>query len=243
MGKSLTRNWDYRWKLVSFILLIFCISFVSRPCSMVLAFSISLIELFMAGITLKEALRSLKPPIFLLVLMSPFILFTPGSTLLFQWNFVEIYSESVTLLYSIAVKSLSIFIIFTTLLYNVDIPVLMKALKMIGLPTKLVIILISTYRYIFIYMDDLRKLMDAAKLRGFSMKKGFSHMETSADILLTLLIRSYEQSERIQAAMVMRGYRGDFYLTHEFKTAPSDIYLTFITLLFSGGIIMGEYLC
>jgi len=243
MGKNLIQNWDYRWKLVSFIILIFSISFLNNPGSMIFAFIISIIVLILSGIKFRTAVKSLRPPLILLIFMSPFILLTPGVTLIFQWNFLQIYTESLILIYSIAMKSVSIFIVITALLYRAEIPKLMQAMNALGIPGKLVAILISTYRYIYLYMEDLGKLLRAAKLRGFSMRKGFSHMQTSADILLTLLIRSYEQSERVQAAMIMRGYRGEYFLTENFETRPSDFVLTFVFILLSAAIISGEYIC
>lgn len=243
MENTLIQNWDYRWKLVSLTILVFASAYAGKPAAMIAALSVSLIINFLTAISPKNIFKSLKPPLLLLLFMSPFILLTPGGELLVQFSFIKIYRESLSLLFSILLKSTSIILIFNALLYKADLTKLMQAMKAVGMPGKLISILISTYRYIFLYREDLAKLFTAARLRAYSMRKGFAHMLTSADIMLTLLVRSYEQSERVQAAMVMRGYRGEFHSRENFTSRFSDGVISAIVFTAVMGIILLERLC
>lgn len=243
MKKGPIRFWDYRWKLVSLTILIFAITYTKKPEAMISGLLMSLILTIFTGSSPGETIKSINAPLYLLLLMSPFIILTPGRELLFQLSFIKIYRESLNLLFTILIKSTSIILIFNALLYKAELTRLMQAMKAVGLPGKLISILISTYRYIFLYREDLAKLSTAAKLRAHSMKRGLTHLLTSADIMLTLLIRSYEQSERVQAAMVMRDYRGDFHFTEQFTSRVSDKIISLMVLMVSIGLILMENLC
>lgn len=243
MAEGLIQRWDYRWKIISLTVFIFSITYTKSAEAMICAFLLSVCLTVLTKIPLRNAVRSLKAPLLLLLFMSPFILFTPGENPAWQWHFLKIYKEGLILLYSITIKSVSIFIIFTSLILGSDMGRVMLALKAIGIPEKMILILISTYRYIHLYMADMGKLFRAARLRGFNLRKGFSHILTSSDIMLTLLIRSYEQSSRVHDAMVLRGYRGEIHKTEAFSTEWYDILLCIITVLCSAGIILMEIIC
>lgn len=243
MGKNIIEQWDYRWKIVSLTFLIFSIAAVSSPLPLLSALTVSLIILSVSNIPGYVTLKSLKPPLTLLLMMSPFIIMTPGLTPLWKWYFIGIYKEGFLLLFVISIKSITIFTIFSILIQSSNSTVLMHAMKEVGIPGKMVSILISTYRYIFLYTEDLEKLLSAARLKGFSLTKGFSHLVTSSDIMLTLLIRSYEQSERVQAAMTLRGYTGEFHSIEKFKTRLFDPIICGIIVLCCSGILSLEYLC
>ena len=243
MKKAPIQFWDYRWKLVSLVILIFAIAYTGKPAAMISGLAFSLLLTFFTGTNPGEAVKNLKTPLYLLLFMSPFIILTPGRELLWQLPVVKIYRESLDLLFTILLKSTSIILIFNALLYKADLTRLMQAMKTVGIPGKLISILSSTYRYIFLYRKDLVKLSIAAKLRAHSKRRGFSHLLTSADIMLTLLVRSYEQSERVQAAMVMRGYRGEFYFAEKFKSKFSDKIISLVVLMAATGIILMENLC
>jgi cobalt/nickel transport system permease protein len=243
MATGIMEKWDNRWKIVSLTFSIFTIAFVRTPPALIASLLFSVILLSTSRLSLSESRKALNPPLILLLFMSPFILFTPGDTLLWQYGVLKLYKEGLLLLFTIAMKSTSIFLIFTALIHSSQMTKLMQAMKALGIPGKMVSILISTYRYIFLYMGDLEKMLTAARLKGFNMKKGFSHTLTSADILLSLLIRSYEQSDRVQSAMVLRGFTGDFHWTESFITRWYDPCISGIIILSCSGILYLEYLC
>lgn len=231
-------------KLLSFAILIFSCGFAEKTAALaagpVALIILSLISRQNAG----KTLSALRAPLILLIFMSPFIIFTPGQTLVLNPGGIGIYRESLILLLTIALRSLTIFAFMSILINGSKIYEISKSLKRIGIPGKLIIILLSTWRYINLYMSDLRQLMTSARLRGFSLTRGLAHTAVSADILLTLLIRSYEQSERVQAAMVTRGFTGDIPDDKE-KSAPEtiDLLMSAAALIMAVGIILLELLC
>lgn len=233
MEKSLINRWDNRWELVSFIILTFSITFAKSLFALGFASLIIIMLVITSGLSFRVIKKSLDAPLSLLVVMSPFILLTPGSS----------FSFRIILLSTIFIKSITIFMIFSLLMNTSTMTGIMHGMRSIGIPKDLVNILISTYRYIFLYRADLKKLMTSARLRGFSLQKGFKHGLTSADILLTLIIRSYEQSQRVTAAMRLRGFTGDYKILEHYKTKPIDIILFILVFICSSIIIILELLC
>lgn len=243
MDNSLISRWDDRWKLITFIILIFAIAFTRSFRAMGLGVILTTLITSISGMSFRNIKKAIYPPFTLLLFMSPFILLTPGNTLLAGWGIFGIYREGLVLMGTIALKSMTIFLIFAVMMATSDAAKMMHAMKAIGIPGDLVSILISTYRYIFLYREDLKKLMTAARIRGFSLQKGMRHALTSADILLTLIIRSYEQSQRVDAAMRLRGFTGDYRTMERFHTQPADIILFLAVTVGSTLIICLEILC
>jgi cobalt/nickel transport system permease protein len=77
-------------------------------------------------------------------------------------------------------------------------------------------------------------------LRGFSLQCGLRHIGTSSGILVTLLFRSYEQSERVAAAMRLRGFDGSFPGFTRHRSGPADMLAAVITAVWIGLLLWLE---
>lgn len=231
-------------KLLSFTFLIFSYTLADQWETLLIGpASVAILGLISKQSAGKTA-SALRAPLILLLSMSPFIILAPGEKALFNISFITVYRESLILFGIITFRSLSIFALLSILINGTKPHELASSLKRLGIPGKLIIILVSTWRYINLYLNDLRQLMTSARLRGFSVARGFVHLGTSADILLTLLIRSYEQSERVQAAMISRGFKGD--IPGETELPPlngRDVLLSATAFVPAGLIIILERLC
>ncbi len=243
MENSLISRWDDRWKLTAIIILTFSLAFPRSFRAMGAGVIVTAILLHASRMPGREIKKAIQPPLSILIFMSPLILLTPGKALLIGWGRFGIYKEGLILLGIIALKSLTIFLLFAVLMGTSGMTRIMHAMKAVGIPEKMVAILISTYRYIFLYRDDLKKLMTAARLRGFSLQKGLAHTLTSADILITLIIRSYEQSQRVNAAMRLRGFTGNYRTMEDFHTKLPDILLFLAVITGSTFILLLELTC
>lgn len=186
-------------KIVSFTVLIFLYAFTEKFPALAAGPASAILLMILGTQKPGKILSTLRTPLVFLILMAPFILLTPAM----------VFTERLSLLATIAIRSLTIFSLLAILIGDTDSSTLMTALKNLGIPGKFILILLSTWRYINLYIKDLGQLMTAARIRGFSLTKGLRHIIISADILLTLLLRSYEQSERVQAAMINRGFSGE----------------------------------
>jgi cobalt/nickel transport system permease protein len=95
------------------------------------------------------------------------------------------------------------------------------ALRALGMPRGWVEIALLMYRYTFAFLELTEDLICAQKIRlGYSgLKRSLSSLTIVAG---TVIVRSLDQAERTNDAMVMRGYRGDIPLMTLPSLAPRD---------------------
>lgn len=138
-----------------------------------------------------------------------------GETVLWQWGALSLRQEGLLLMVIVASRFLSIITVGVILLGTTPFLELIGALRALGLPSLLTDMALLSYRYLFDITDHLSQLRQAMRLRGFS--RSHHHLRTPgsftwrtwqqlATVAGTLLIRSYEQSERVYRAMRLRGY-------------------------------------
>ncbi len=87
-----------------------------------------------------------------------------------------------------------------------------RALRGLGVPEKLVTLLLLMGRHIGLFARELEGMRRAAKLRGFVPRCSLHTLRTSANLAAMLLIRSFDKSGRMDAAMRLRGFSGRFAL-------------------------------
>lgn len=98
-----------------------------------------------------------------------------------------------------------------------------RALAVLKVPEKVVHLLLFTVRYIAVLKDEYRRMALAMRARGFR-PRGNRHTWNSFGWLFgMLLVRSFERSERIHAAMKCRGFSGRFYFIEAESSSPADL--------------------
>jgi len=101
-------------------------------------------------------------------------------------------------------------------------------------------IILFTYRYFFVFFEDLRKMRVALTLRGFRNRNGLSSLRSSASLAGSILVRSYEQTERIYRAMLLRGYNGSIIAHRKFNPSVSDLFLSVIIIAVPFAFLIAE---
>ncbi|MDR1489284.1 MAG: energy-coupling factor transporter transmembrane protein EcfT, partial [Desulfovibrio sp.] len=107
--------------------------------------------------------------------------------------------------------------LFLTLAATMSVATLGKALSGMHCPDKLVFLLLFTYRYIHVALDEWQKLQVAAKLRAFRPGCSPRAYGVLANMLGMTFVRSFERSERVYEAMLLRGFSGRFLSAAGFK--------------------------
>jgi cobalt/nickel transport system permease protein len=90
------------------------------------------------------------------------------------------------------------------------------------MPEKIVHLISFAYRYIHVINAEYGRLMNAMKIRGFYPRNNLHTYRTYAHLVGMLLVKSYERASRVQAAMLCRGFKGNFYDLSEFFMKTSD---------------------
>jgi len=78
---------------------------------------------------------------------------------------------------------------------------------------------------------EYHRLVNAMKMRGFRPGTNMHTYRTYAYLVGMLLVRSFDRSKRIVAAMKCRGFKGKFYILHDYGMKKSDYFLVTSTIL------------
>ncbi|MCU0524120.1 MAG: cobalt ECF transporter T component CbiQ [Elainella sp. Prado103] len=212
--KSWIHQWEAQHKLVGLIALIFAFALVEHwqliP-FMLLTTSLLYLTSRLPFSFWSERIR--YPGLFLLgvVILLPFL---SGTTVLWNWGILTVRQEGMVALFLIASRFLSIITVGLILFGTTPFLTTVRAMRSLGLPIVLADMLLLTYRYLFEVANSLTHMQRSMRLRGFQYqpRRRLSHLpdrqtlDRLASLAGTLLVRSYEQSERIYKAMRLRGY-------------------------------------
>lgn len=84
-----------------------------------------------------------------------------------------------------------------------------QALRMLKVPKIFVLQLLLTYRYIAVLLEEAARMTQAYSLRA-PRQKGIHHSAWGS-FLGQLLLRTVDKAERIHAAMLLRGFKGEYH--------------------------------
>ena len=104
-------------------------------------------------------------------------------------------------------------------------------------PGKLIDMVLFTYRYIFVYLEDLRKMRVSLQTRGFKNRSSIRSFKNHANVIGSLLVRSFEQTERIYSAMILRGFSEKKRMVKIFKLRLSDLIKVILLLLWGAALL------
>lgn len=95
-----------------------------------------------------------------------------------------------------------------------------QALSRLGMPRPFVVQLLFFYRYIFVLIDEAKRMERARSLRSFNSRS--MRFRTFISIISHLLLRSLDRAERIYLAMCCRGFDGNIRLLRMSKAGGKD---------------------
>lgn len=108
-----------------------------------------------------------------------------------------------------------------------------KALEHLKVPTKVTQLLMFTYRYIFVFIDEFSSMSRSLASRGFDKRTNIHTLTTLSKMVGILFVRSYERADRVYNAMASRGYDGSLATIAEFRMHGMDT-LKAVTLIAVG---------
>ena len=119
-------------------------------------------------------------------------------------------------------------------------PDLIHALEHLHVPAILTTIIAFLYRYLFVLVDEVYRLLRARESRSAAVsgqRSGGSvvwRAKVAGNMAGQLFLRSYERSDRIYNAMLSRGYTGHLYTLnpHEMKSRDYLVTALVVVLIF-----------
>ncbi len=200
-------NWDTTLKIPALFLLMMSMALIRDQHLIPLLPCIAAILFIASGIPLSLLLSRFRAPVVFLLFVCVFlILFSEGEALL-RIGPVVLKSQGAILALNTCVRVLSVITVGIIMIHTTPLPGLSAKLKKMLIPHILVDIGVMTGRYIMVIGEDYSKMRTARKLRGYVPGKSLSRrFGVIVPTAATLLIKGFQQSERVFNAMRMRGY-------------------------------------
>jgi cobalt/nickel transport system permease protein len=221
-GASLAHRLDPRGKIVVAALFSILVAVTKSYVVALAGLALAIIYLALARLPLKQVIMRLlvvNSFIFFLWFVLPFTY--PGEAL---WHFGPLTATRQGIIYAglITIKSNAIIIALIALIATVPIVTLGQAMHNLRLPDKLCHLLLFTYRYIYVFEQEYRRLVQAMKIRGFRPHTNLHTYRSYAYLAAMLLVRSFDRAERVFQAMLCRGFNGTFYSLKSFSWQRRD---------------------
>jgi len=227
--KGFLQSWDPRVKTAVFLLFILQVLFIKDILVLASLYALCLLLALASRIGLGFFLKRtwVFIPLFSLFIALPalFSFFTPGEALLVfkvaglrlvitrpgAWGAAFFVMRVITSVSFVVLLSL------TTPHF-----VLLRVLRVFGVPQVFVMTLGMCYRYIYLFMEVIENTYLSIKSRtgrALSCATG-QHIVTWN--IACLWSRSYQMNEEVYQAMLSRGYRGEPRVLNVFRTRPAD---------------------
>lgn len=209
---SLIHRWEPRCKLVGLLSLIFAFAWVENLRLVPLMLGVTAALYLLSRLPLTFLTTRLQYPGLFILAVVGLLPFLSGSTVIWQWGMLSLRQEGVEAMLLIAGRFLAIVVLSLILFGTTPFLKTVRALQSLGLPVILADMLLLSYRYLFEIAAMVTTMQQAMRLRGFQQAGRFPFLPSGktlrqlAALVGTLLIRSYEQSERLYKAMRLRGY-------------------------------------
>jgi cobalt/nickel transport system permease protein len=231
-ARPLLDRLDARVRVVATLATVIALLTIRSPVVLAALLPITVLAALSTGLTTRDlAARLVHVEGFLIVLAIMLPLTVPGPT----WAAlgpIELscpgLDRAILILLRVNLAALAILILVAGLE-----PVrLGHALARMGVPAKLVHILLFTARWVALVRDEARRLHDAMRARAFRATTSRHGLATLAHFVGQLLVRAFERAERVDEAMRCRAFAGRFALVAEERVSAYDA-------VFAAGLALG----
>lgn len=241
---SFLENLDPRAKIVSFLVIIFCMILtpISRFKDFGFYFLLILAITFTSTVTLKHVFKRVMVVIPFVIFIAVFVPFLKEGTVYWSlkigyWELDITYEGIMTFLNIIVKSSLSIFLLVVAS-STTPFADFLKGLDLLRIPRLMIMLMSFLYRYLFVLLDEARRLMRARSLRYFGSRYR-EQFRVIGYMIGVLFIRTFERAERIYSAMVVRGFHGEIPATKHFKLSYRDFFFIIGIIIFLISIVSG----
>lgn len=221
--ESPLQRWDPRLKIASLGIFVLGVALIKTLPMALAALASAMVIVCLASLPLSFVAQGVK---WVAVFLIPFLLIMPLSYpgdpafhvvgLPFAW-------EGFRLALAITVKALAIVIVAYAMFGSSRFDISMIALQRLKCPKIIVQMLLFTYRYVFVFLAEMQRMDTAMRSRGFVKRANRRTLQVMGDFVGTLLVRSFERTERIYKAMLSKGYQGEFHTLVIFEATSKDI--------------------
>ena len=215
-GSSFIHKLDPKIRILALIILSFATALCDNLYLAVIYFVISIVLIAMAGLNRLDVLKRLKPVFWFLLMIWIILPLTFDGDIMYRFYWLKITYQGLILCCKITIKSITIMLIFTALIATMTIASLGSGLHKIHVPDKMVFLILMSYRYISVIEEEYKRLLRAAKFRGFKPGTNVHSYKTFAYIAGMLFVRASLRAQRVHQAMLCRGFNQKFHTLDDY---------------------------
>jgi cobalt/nickel transport system permease protein len=238
---SLVSRLDPRWKLASFAVLLVAVTAAEHVFPTALFVGTAFLFAAMARLPRPWYFRRLGAALGFIVVFAVPLPFLLGEPYLWTGGPMHVSEPgtilAVKLIFKVAIAATLVIIVLAT----APLEVTLKAMHALHVPGLLAQLVLLTYRYVFVLMDEFARLRVAVRVRGYRHRFNSHSYRTVGHVAGTLLVRGYERSERVGQAMRCRGFDGRFRSLTTFHTTTVDVVAFVVVLTASVGVGLLDY--
>ncbi len=233
---------DPRARIVTAVMLSIVVAMADQLVVLAAALAVTVAALGVSGLSPATVLRRLMPLNVLMLVLVLLLPLTAGGTPLFQLGPFGYSNSGLLLGLKIAIKGNVIVLTLLVLMGSLDATTLGHALSHLRVPDKITHLLLFTVRYLEVLRQEYLRLRAAMKVRGFRPRISRHTYRTYGYLVGMLLVRSFDRSERIVAAMKCRGFQGRFYLLDHFAFSRYDAAFGVVSLAVLLTLVLVEWM-
>ena len=231
---SVIHRLDPRLRLVVALSFAILIALADRWPVLLAALLLAVVLIVMARFPLGALVRRMAAVnLFLLLLVVILPISVPGPAVL-ELGPLSLSQHGLLQAAMIGTRANAIVLAVTALLSTMELVALGHALHHLKVPDKLVHLMLLCVRYIDVLRHEYLRLIRAMKVRGFRARMNGHTYRTIGYLVGMLLVRSFDRSERIVAAMKCRGFHGRFYMIDHFRLGVCDAAFAMASLVVFG---------
>jgi len=145
--------------------------------------------------------------------------------------------EGLALAGLITLKTNAIFLCILSLVSTTSAPALARSMRVLRIPDKFSFLFLFTYRYLHVIAEEYGRLVTAARLRGFVPGTNRRTYRCYAALVAMVLVKSFDRSQRVYQAMLLRGFTGTFPSLARFSPGPGDVAFVLAMVAVLGGAL------
>jgi len=236
-GKTVVHALDPRGKLLACLALSLVAAVASSPAAPLVILAVGLVLTLFSRPPwriLVVRLGTVNAFVFFLWLVLPVT--APGLPWHWFWG-VPITREGVALAGLITLKTNAIFLCILSLVATTPAPALARSMRVLRIPDKFSFLFLFTYRYLHVIAEEYGRLVTAARLRGFVPATNRRTYRCYAALVAMVLVKSFDRSQRVYQAMLLRGFTGTFPSLTRFSPGPGDVVFGLAILAVLGGAL------
>lgn len=238
--QSLLDGLDGRVRIVAAAAFAVTVVSLTHFAPLVLALSGAVGIMLLAHLPIPRTLRRVVAMDSFIVFMIAMLPFTvPGEQVFAVFGFPA-SREGLIEATMIALKANAVVLAAMALLASFEPVAFGRALARLGMPERLVHLILFNIRYIDVLDREHQRLRVAMRARGFRPANSRHTYVSYGYLIGMMLIRALERSEQILQAMKCRGFSGRLFLDTDERVGNIDIVFGSIFFAFVGGLILWE---